>query len=385
MLKKKIKIGIDIRNIGKKRTGDEVVFFSLVKHLALIDDQNEYFLFTDILDPGKLKKICEELGIENKKNFRILSLKAKNKFTWNLWRVASCLRKNPVDIYHTQYILPLFLPLKTKAVTTVHDISFNFYPQMIRKVDLLFLKILLPWSLKRADKIFSVSEFTKKELVACYGINPEKVGVLLNSFGEESLSKISSEEIVRVKEKYSLPEKFIFYVGTFQPRKNIPILLKSLANLKQSGWKLVLAGKRGGYNYDSEIEKTIVRLSLEKDVIFTGYVKEKEKAVLFQLARVFCFPSFYEGFGIPILEAMKMGVPVLASEILPHREIAQAAALFFNPHDSAELEKKIIELDKDLVLREELIREGKERSQAFSWKKTAKKALVFYRQICEEQ
>ncbi|MBU2028390.1 glycosyltransferase family 4 protein [Patescibacteria group bacterium] len=374
-------IGIDIRNIGKQRTGDETVFFNLVKNLAEIDNKNGYRLFTDITDATVLQYVREKLGIEKKNNFQIVSLKTANKFTWNLWTLPRYLRANPVDIYHTQYILPFCVSRKIKLITLIHDISFNFYPGLIKWKDLLFLKILIPWSLKRADQILAVSEFTKKEIRDYYHVNPEKIAVVPNSGGEDLNTEIAPEELNSVKEKYHLPEKFILYLGTMQPRKNLSILLEALSKLKNSEWKLVLAGKKNDYNQDPQIKATIRKFSLEKKVIFTGFMEEEEKIALFRLARVFCFPSLYEGFGIPILEAMKAGTPAVVSDISPHHEVAGDAVLYFSPKNVEELKNKIIELDENTDLRERLIRGAETRAQIFSWKKTAEKTLAIYQKL----
>ena len=371
-------IGIDIRNIGKKRTGDETVFFNLVKNLALIDGKNEYRLFTDITDTAALQHMGEKLGIKNKNNFEIISLKSANKFVWNLWILPNYLRRNPVDIYHTQYILPFCINKKIKLITTIHDISFNFFPGLIKRADLFFLKILIPWSLKRADKILAVSEFTKKEIINYYHINPEKIAVVHNSGGEDLIAEIPEEKLLAVRKKYNLSEKFILYLGTMQPRKNLPVLLETLAKLKNSGWQLVLAGKINDYNQDPKIDSIIRKFSLEKEVIFTGFIEEPEKAALFKLARVFCFPSLYEGFGIPILEAMRMGTPAVVSDIPPHREVAGGTVLYFSPQNAEDLKNKIVKIEENADLRERLIREAKTRAQIFSWKKTAEKTLEIY-------
>jgi glycosyltransferase involved in cell wall biosynthesis len=373
-----MKIGIDIRNIGKKRTGDETVFFNLVKNLALIDGKNEYRLFTDITDATILQYTGERLGIKNKDNFQIISLKSANKFTWNLWILPNYLRTNPVDIYHTQYILPFCIDKKIKLITLIHDISFNFYPGLIKWLDLFFLKILIPWSLKRADKILAVSEFTKKEIINYYHINPEKIAVVHNSGEEDLIAEIPEEKLLAIKKKYNLPEKFILYLGTMQPRKNLPVMLETLVKLKNSGWQLVLAGKINDYNQDPKIDSIIKKFSLEKEVIFTGFVAEPEKATLFKLARVFCAPSLYEGFGIPILEAMRMGTPAVVSDIPPHHEVAGETVLYFPPQNAEDLKAKIIELNENFELREQLIRNAKARAQTFSWKKTAEKTLEIY-------
>ena len=374
-------IGIDIRNIGKQRTGDETVFFNLVKNLAEIDNKNEYRLFTDIIDTVTLQHLREKLGIENKGNFQIISLKSTNKFTWNLWALSNYLRSNPLDIYHTQYILPFFVSRKIKLITLIHDISFNFYPGLIKWADFFFLKILIPWSLKRADRILTVSEFTKKEIEKYYQISPEKITVVPNSGGENLAGEVSGEELTAVKEKYSLPEKFILYLGTMQPRKNLPILLKALVELKNSDWKVVLAGKRNDYNQDPKVETIIKEFSLGKEVIFTGFVEEKEKTALFKLARFFCSPALYEGFNIPLLEALRMGTPAIVSDIPPHHEVADDAAMYFSPQNVEELKNKIIELEKNADFREQLIRKAEVRVQLFSWKKTAEKTLKIYQKV----
>jgi glycosyltransferase involved in cell wall biosynthesis len=374
-------IGIDIRNIGKQRTGDETVFFNLVKNLAAIDSENKYRLFTDITDDAKLQNIKGKLEIEDNPNFQIISLKSANKFLWNLWILPNYLRKNPVDIYHTQYILPFFISKKIKLITLIHDISFNFYPGLIRWVDLFFLKILIPWSLKRADKILAVSEFTKKEIEHYYGASPEKIAVVPNSGGEDLNKDIIPEELSAIKEKYFLPEKFILYLGTMQPRKNLPVLLQALTKLKADGWKLVLAGQRNAYNQDPKIEFLIKKFSLKKEVIFAGFVPEEEKTALLKLARVFCFPSLYEGFGIPVLEAMQAGTPAVVSDIPPHHEVAGEAVLYFSPSNAKDLRAKIIKIEENSGLREQLIQNAKARARLFSWKKTAEKTLEIYQKL----
>jgi glycosyltransferase involved in cell wall biosynthesis len=374
-------IGIDIRNIGKKRTGDETVFFNLVKNLALIDEKNEYRLFTDITEENILAGIKKKLAIANKPNFQIIPLKAANKFIWNLWSLPRYLRRNPVDIYHTQYILPFCIDKRIKLVTLIHDISFNFYPHLIKLTDLFFLKILIPWSFRRADKILAVSEFTKKEIENYYHTAPQKIAVVLNSGGEDLVAEIPKERIIAVKEKYHLPEKFILYLGTMQPRKNLPVLIEALAELKDDGWKLVLVGKKNPYHYDMGIEAKIKEFSLEKEVVCTGYILEEEKIALFRSARVFCYPSLYEGFGIPILEAMKMGTPAVVSDIPAHHEVAGETVLYFSPQNAQELKDKIMELETNSDLRERLIRDAKTRAQLFSWKKTAEKTLEIYQKL----
>jgi glycosyltransferase involved in cell wall biosynthesis len=396
------RIGIDIRNIGKQRTGDEVVFFNLVKALRIIPPQrdpakavansyeytnkskNIFYLFTDIADVNKIEEIRRDLEIENSDDFKIISLKSANKFTWNLWTLPRYLRKNPVDVYHTQYITPFFVPRKIKIVTTIHDISFNFFPKYIKWTDLFFLKTLIPISLWRADKVIAVSEFTRGELMKYYKVDRAKADCVHNAVSEDYFEKeITSQNLQAVRKKYDLPEKFILYVGTLQPRKNLTALIEAYAKIKNEipRLKLVLGGKRSARNFDKRIDKAIKKYSLDSDVIFPGFIAEADKKAVFAAAEMFCFPSLYEGFGIPVLEAMAAGIPAIASNIPAHREVAGEAALFFSPENAGELSGKIIEIFKNKDLRNELIEKGKAQCRKFTWKESAQKTLSVYEEL----
>jgi glycosyltransferase involved in cell wall biosynthesis len=378
-----MRIGIDIRNIGKKRTGDEVVFFGLVKNLVHIDLENEYFLFTDIFDEVVLNEIKNELGIKDRANFKIITLKSSNKFVWNSWSLPKYLRKNPVDVYHTQYIIPFFVSRKIKIITTIHDISFNFFPQYIKWSDLLFLKILIPWSLKSASAIIAVSEFTRNEIIKYYKIDPKKVKTIQNAISDNfSINYYSDERKKEVRERYKLPEKFILYIGTMQPRKNIPFLIEAYANIqsKLAGAKLVIAGRKS-HNYDCKIDQVYNKLNLGDSLIFPGYIKEDDKPVLFNLASLFVLPSFYEGFGIPIIEAMSQAVPTVASDIPSSREVGMDSVLYFNPSSLASLEEMMYNVFIDENLQKRLIKAGLETSKVFSWKENSQKTLELYKSL----
>ena len=379
-----MRIGIDIRNIGKYLSSTFSKHVNLVKNLAKIDDRNEYFLFTDILDENVLAEISQKFEISGNPNFKIIPLKSPNKFCWNLRTLPNYLKKNPVDVYHTQYITPFFVSKNIKIITHVHDVSFLAYPEFIKKSDLFFLKLLIPKSLKRADKVIAVSEFTKKEIIKYYGIDSEKIEVVYNAASEEFLqSDYSGEELFAIRRKYNLPEKYILYIGTMQPRKNIPMLIGAFAEIKKSipEIRLVLAGNINAHNFDGRIEKEIKRLNLSNEVIFPGFVEEKDKSALFQLAEVFVFPSLYEGFGIPILEAMSMKLPVLSSNIPVHIEIAEEASLYFDPLRLDDFSEKLYNSLTDQNLREKSIYLGYQRAMLFSWEKSAEKVLNIYKSI----
>jgi len=389
-----MKIGIDIRLIGKKRTGDEAVFFNLVKNLAEIDSKNNYFLYTD-RDPKEDKNLRTEIEkLKLKENFKIIFIKKTNRFWWNLWALPHYLRKNPVDVFHTQYIAPFWLPKNVKLVLTIHDISFNFFPEYIKKSDLFFLKTLIPRSICRADKIITVSESEKKNIIDFYKIPAEKVEFAYNGVDFERFSRsYSAEEKERIRKKYSLPEKFLLYVGTLQPRKNIPILIETTGILHEKiplnppllkgeteggGFQFVIAGNRNAHNFDKKIDETIGKNNLEDRVIFPGWIDEEDKPVLLQMAACFVFPSLYEGFGIPVIEAMAAGVPVVCSDIPVLREIGSDAALFCDPKNSREFAKSISKILTDENLRSNLIKKGAEVAKNHTWQKNARKTLEIY-------
>lgn len=380
-------IAIDIRTIGKKRTGDEVVFLNLAREMVRIDSENEYLLLLDRRTPEEINVIASRLGLSGKQNARIISLPARNKFDWNAWYVPRFLRKSDVSIYHTQYITPFFVPKRTAVVTHIHDISFRVYPEYIAPIDRFFLDLLIPRSLRKAKLIVSPSEFTKRELLKYYDIAEDTIMVATNALAPEfergSALPVSDAEEAATRKKYALPETFILSVGTLQPRKNLPFLLEAFSLLrgKYPHIALVIVGNRSGHHTDPQIDETIARRALQDAVLFPGFVAEEDMPTLFRLARVFAFPSRYEGFGIPILEAMSQGVPVVASDIPPLREVGGGAVLFASPLDTRAfaslLEKALLQSEREAYQEKARVELAK-----FSWEKSARKILAGYRKIC---
>lgn len=370
---------IDIRLLGKKRTGDEAVFFNLTKEVLALDKSNQYLLLTDEQDTATKMLIEKQLGCVGQGNVRLISLCGKNRFVWNLFSLPWFLLCHRVDVYHTQYILPLFVPKRTKVVNHIHDVSFMAYPKLIGWKDRLFLSLLIPRSLSRANGIIAPSQFTKDEIVRYYGVAESKVTVVSNALSEAFLKEQALDE-ERVREKYGLPERFILAVGTLQPRKNIPFLIRAFARVceRLPDVSLVLVGSRGGHHFDMGIDRALTEESLGSAVCFPGYIEEEDLPVLVRAATVFAFPSLYEGFGIPLLEAMSQDVPVASSDIPCLREIAGEAALYFDPTSIASCEEKLYTLLTDMEQREKGISLGRHRISLFSWKKSAAVLLSVY-------
>lgn len=373
---------IDIRLLGKKRTGDEAVFFNLTKEILASDTQHQYLLLTDEQDPQKLAIIQGRLGCIGQSNVRFVSLSGKNRFIWNLVTLPWFLLRNQVDTYHTQYILPFFIPSRTRVLLHIHDVSFRVYPELIGWKDRLFLSFFIPRSLRRANLILAPSQFTKDEIVRWYGAVPGKIAVIPNAVSQEFLAE-ANPDVGVLRKKYHLPERFIVYVGTLQPRKNIPFLIQAFGVLRKRlpDISLVLIGNRSGHHFDRSIDHAITSLGLEKEVFFPGYIDQRDLPGVMRMAEVFAFPSLYEGFGIPILEAMSQGVPVAASDIPCLREVALDATSYFDPTSVASCEEILYTLLTDNNRRESGISLGISRFSLFSWRKSAEMLLTEYQKL----
>lgn len=381
-MNKKI-FAIDIRLIGKKRTGDETVFFHLTKEIIRIDPVNEYRLLTDAVASDVLEEIANRLDCVRRSNVQIVSLPARNRFTWNLFVVPMYLFKNKIDIFHTQYIVPFFVPRRTKLITHIHDVSFCAYPEMISAIDRFFLSLLIPYALRKARTVITPSQFTKDEIIKYYHISGEKIKVIYNGLGKEFLHPLprSSEEIASIKKKYHLPSQFIISIGTLQPRKNIPFLLHAFANLQKRlpYMKLVIVGKKDAHHIDPRIERAILQYGLEDKVIFSGFIDQQDLSEVIRLAQIFVFPSLYEGFGIPLLEAMSQNVPVCASSLPSLYEVGGDAVSYFDPLRLASCEESLYNLCTDEAFRKALQIAGNKRIQLFSWEKSAVFLLEEYK------
>jgi glycosyltransferase involved in cell wall biosynthesis len=389
MIGTKKTIAIDIRLLGKKRTGDETVFFHLAKEVLKLDKENSYMLLTDEIEKEKIKTLSGLLGCSEQKNVEIISLPAQNRFMWNLWVLPRYLFLNEINVFHTQYILPLLWPSRTRMIVHIHDVSFRAYPKLIGWLDRFFLWLFIPRSLKKSSLIIAPSQFTKDEIIKYYNIRGGKIIIVPNAVGEEFLENVVENETNDqvIKEKYHLPEKFILYVGTLQPRKNIPFLIKAFAQLRarlhKSGAsildiKLVLVGNRKAHHTDKHINEVITEQNLSEAVIFPGFIDQKDLPRVIRLAHIFAFPSLYEGFGIPLLEAMSQDAPIAAADIQSLRETAGDAAIYFDPANIASCEEKLYTLIVDQKQREALIQCGKARLNFFSWQKSASLLLETY-------
>jgi len=293
------------------------------------------------------------------------------------------LRNRELDLIHNPAQVPTFFKLKQKYVITIHDLTPFITSSEAKFGRPLIYKLLLPRTLKTADKIIADSNSTKNDLINYFNIPEEKIRVILLA-ADEKFRPLSNKEIKEAKQKYSLNFPFILYVGTLEPRKNIPTLIKAFYKLKKKDIinKLVITGKKG-WKY-KEIFETIDKLNLQNDVVFTGYVSDEDLPALYNAADLFVYPSIYEGFGLPPLEAMACGTPVITSNTSSLPEVVRDAGIMVDPSDVNGLADAMHEVLTNESLRANMVKKGLEREEMFSWEKCARETLEVYEEVYDK-
>ncbi len=390
-------VGIDIRVLARStRTGVEEYTINLLSRLLRLDKNLEFKLFFNAYYKKELNYDWLKLP-----NVLLREFKIPNRFLF-IWARYLSLPKidkllKGVEVFFNPHFFNAPVSRHCKKVMTFHDLSFEYYPEHFSWRKRLWQKFLMNIrrEARQADKIIAVSESTKQDLVDLYKIPEEKVRVIYSGVGEEfkeirNLKPARSAEQdeagetrKKIKEEYNLPEKFILYFGTIEPRKNIIGLIKAFELLKEKkdfdNFFLVIAGAKG-WSY-----KNIFRAASESkyasQIIFTGFVEPQDKVYLYNLASLFVYPSFFEGFGFPPLEAMACGVPTITSNTSSLPEVVADAALMIDPFNIGELAWAMEQILTDDGLRQELIHRGLERAKIFSWNKCAEETISLIKQM----
>ncbi len=298
---------------------------------------------------------------------------ARHPLLWKFWydvKIPSVLKKIEADVF----ISPdgfCSLTSKIPQCLVVHDLGFLHYPETYRKSHELFYKRYTPLYLKKAKMIATVSHFSKKDIITQYKTADEKINIVYSAV-KKIFHPLNIQQKEIIKEKYTEGKEFFIYTGALQPRKNLVNLLKAFSLFKKrqhSNWKLVLAGRLAWKNDDFlHLLKTY---KYRNDIITPGYISESVLAQLTASAYAMIYPSLFEGFGVPVLEAMKSEIPVLTSANSSMQEIGEEAALYFNPLSVNDMAEKLMLIYKDEDLRNSLIQKGKQKAGEFSWQRTA--------------
>jgi glycosyltransferase involved in cell wall biosynthesis len=361
-------IGIDASRAARAhRTGTETYSLELIKALAdMASPQRRLCLYTP--HPPQHPDWPDSPHVET----RVIPWPR----LWTHLRLAAALRQHPPDVlFVPAHVLPFYCPVP--AVVTVHDLGYRHYPEAHRPFDRWYLD----WTTRRhcrvAQHIFADSLATRQDLVDFYGANPERISVVYLG-RDENLAPITHAKIIaQTKARYNISGDYLLYLGTLHPRKNLARLIEAfhlaLQSLPNEELTLVIAGKRG-WLYE-KIFRRVQQLELTQRVIFPGYVADKAKPALLSGALAYVFPSLYEGFGLPVLEAMACGSPVLTSNCSSLPEVAGQAALLVDPHNTEEIAAGLVQLITRPDLRQRLVEQGYRQIQAFSWRKAAEQVL----------
>ena len=377
----KMRIGFDIRPFLREETGVGIYFKNLLCTLAKIDRTNEYFLFSsswkDRFNPVNIPGFAKKSFVDLR-----YPVKAVNFFWHRLgWPDLDFFFKTPLDLTHSPTPLPL--PTQGKKIITVHDLFFLDFPELAdREAGRVFSRRIKN-SVQKADGIVAVSLFTGRQLAERFMLDKEKIRIIHHGINLLEWEASDRQDLERTKASLDLPEDFLLFVGAHEPRKNLPNLIKTLRIIHDRHRKtpLVLVGRKGS---DSDyINKTVQKLDLGSWVKLVGYVDEKELKNIYRLASVFVFPSLWEGFGIPLLEAMASGLPIVASRSSALPEIAEDAAAYVDPEDPEDMAEQIVHVLEDLDFQKTLVSAGQKRVRAFSWEKAAAETLDFYESVLE--
>jgi glycosyltransferase involved in cell wall biosynthesis len=364
MKKEKKKIGIIARGLTN---GGVTRFVNNILNEFDLNENYHFYLFTD-----------EKDYLNKYKNIKVVYIEKSNKIFWDYIKILFYFKKNKIDcMIYLKNIIPLtHLIFDFKKYNIIHDLGyFEKNLNAYKFWDTLYMKFLMKISCKISDKVLAVSEFTKKDIIEKLKVEYEKIKVT-NEAVEDKFRVIKDwKKLEKIKKKYNLKQPFIFYCGAITPRKNVLRMLKSFNEVKNKiphNFYLTGRAEWGGVEFTDYIEKN----NLQKRVGKIGFVDEEDLPALYNLADIFLFPSLYEGFGLPILEAQACGCSVITSNISSMPEVANNEnAILVDPYNEKEISQAILKITQNKNFKEKIIGKGQENVANFSWKKTASNIL----------
>lgn len=361
-----------------QRLGSSQVAFELLKNIECLDRKNNY---TILLPAAPL----DDLPRPRKNwNYKILH----PSFLWTRIALPLAIIKNRknIDVFFspTHYLPLVPRTFQFKRIVTIFDLSYLHHPELFKRGDLWKLTNWSKYSVKTADHIVTISNFSKKDIIKNYHIEKQKITVAYPGYDEEFFPPKNDTEIIEnLKKKYAIHGDYAVFVGTIQPRKNIARLIEAFSKI--DNLKLVIVGKtdglgRSGWMFN-EILKTPAKLGIEDKVIFTGFVPSLELSYLVASAKVFVLPSLWEGFGIPAVDAMSAGVPVVVSNVSSLPEVVGKAGLLVDPRSTDQIEQAVRTAVTDKKLRQKMIKLALGQARKYSWKKMARIVLKTFKTV----
>lgn len=382
------KIGIDgSRAFSKRRTGTENYSYQLLKKLAKIDHKNKYLIYLRPSFPKELGEEREEERIDKwPKNFKFKILEYFR--LWTQFGLALQTFKDSMDVlFVPAHTTPLIHKPGLKTVVTVHDLGSEYLPKTHQLKQRLYLSFMQQYQLKKATKIIAVSKATKEDLVKRLGIEEKKIEVVYEGFNSDLYKPLKNDLLFPILNRYVIENSnYFLFVGTVQPRKNLARIITSFAKVIHQYTKnppvnksrlgqspdLVIVGSKGWLS--EEIYALPGKLGVEDKVKFLGYVPDEDMPGLYSGAKALIFPSLFEGFGLPILEAQACGCPVITSNLSSMAEIAGSSALLVDPYSTDDIVEGIDKISNQET-RSKIIKAGFENIKRFSWEKCARETL----------
>jgi glycosyltransferase involved in cell wall biosynthesis len=367
-----VRIGIDARKLHDFGIGTYIR--NLLRHLARLDRDSEFVLLCRPEDAPALASLGP--------NFRPIVERAPNYSIAEQLRVPVVLQRERVTLFHApHYVLPPLV--RCRSVVTIHDCIHLMFPQYLpNRIALAYARTSIRLAARRATRVLTVSESSKRDILRFVDTEPEKIDVIYNAYDERFGVEPREEDVVRVRERFQLHDEFVLYVGNVKPHKNLERLIEAFDRVRKRGLdhlKLVIIGDE--ISKYTSLRRAVHKHQLHKYVRFLGYVPEETLAVMYRLAGVFVFPSLYEGFGLPPLEAMASGTPVVTSNVSSLPEVAGDAALLVDPYDPESIAGGIERVLTDEQLRRDLRRKGVARAKQFSWEQSVGRVREIYEQV----
>ena len=378
-----MKIAIEGQRLFRtKKHGMDMVALELIKNLQQIDKENEYVIF--------VKPDEDNTCIPFAPNFKIVELQGGPYPTWEQFALPKAAKAEGCDILHcTSNTGPIWS--KVPLITILHDIIYLESISILKKggswyqkIGNMYRRVVVPPVVRKSKRVSTVSNFEKDRIKKIMGLGDNLIAIY-NGVGEH-FKKITDEKVLlQAKEKYKLPDNFLFFLGNTDPKKNTPNVLKAFADFNaQSDLKFKLVMLDYDENALQKILSDIRHPEIRSDIYLTGYVKNTDLPAIISQCKVFLYPSLRESFGIPILEGMACGVPVITSNTSSMPEIAGKAAHIIDPYNPAEITEAIIKILADKKYCDELCEKGIERAKKFSWKNMAVEYLKLYKQVYAE-
>jgi len=367
-----MRVAIDARKLHDFGIGTYIR--NLLRHLARIDHDTEYVLLCGEADLG----VAAQLG----PNFRAVLEPSPNYSIREQIHVPWVLRRERPDLYHApHYVLPA--AINCNSVVTIHDCIHLMFPQYLpNRMAYAYARAQMWTAAHRSDCILTVSDASKRDILHLFNIPPEKIVVVYNAIDAHFSVTPAPDAVARVRERYQLDHRFVLYVGNIKPHKNLVRLIEAFSELRSGELedvKLLIIGDE--ISKLPALRHAVHRHKLHKHVRFLGYVPDDQLAVLYRLAGVFVFPSLYEGFGLPPLEAMASGTPVVVSNVSSLPEVVGDAAVLVDPHDIDSIVDGLRCVLTNPARADDMRRKGLERSREFSWERSVARTLEVYKRI----